>query len=298
MTSSKLLRALVGAVSLITLSGPAFADVFASASLSNFKVKLTDLRPQDGVAPSLTMLSKTGRGGLSSAYAAVAGPSGYADSSRLGDAQFDPVRATRWQDGAVARSGVSGDGSLQSLAIGSMNHAVGRRTTERSFETLVSGGNAAYRLQPTLYRLSPFTRLVITADVKLKARTTLGTYRNDGVRTETAGAFASLQLNSVGADGSFEWPDGAGDSVSIYIPGTWSPHDPFTKPARRKVMDQLSATITNNSPHAITVTVSTIASTDGNAAIALLAERSGKQCASETAKRALKACGATAAQAE
>jgi hypothetical protein len=294
MTRYKLACALASAVSLMAASSPALADVFASASLRNFRVALTDLRPQDGVRPSFRMLDDSGRSGLSSAQATIAGPSGYRDTSRLGHSQFDPVSAGRWQDGALARSGVSGDGTLEGLTLGSIGSATGKRTVERSLETLVSGGNSAYREGPTLYVLSPYTKLVLTADVKLKAKTTLGTYRRDGLRTEAAGAFATVQLNPIGADGSVYWPDGAGDSALIYIAGIWSPRDPFTRPAHQKVSDKLVVKLVNNSPHPMTATLHAITSADGIAALAILSDRSAERCASASAKRAAASCAGAA----
>jgi PEP-CTERM motif len=272
MTRCKLSFAVAGAVSLLALAGPALADVSASASLGNFHITLIDLRPNDGIAPSFTMLADPGRGGLSSAQATIFGPAGSGDTSRLGQSQFDPLSVLRRQEGALARASVTGNGTLAGIGLGSSGAAAGLPTLERSFETLASGGNAAFREGPTLYLLSAHTQLVLTADVSLQAQTTLGTYRSDLVRTEMAGASASLQLNPVDANGGWQYPEGAGDFASVYIPGVLLPGDPFTRPDRQTLFDQLSATITNDGRHSMTATLNAITAAHGSAAVAVVPE--------------------------
>jgi PEP-CTERM motif len=272
MSPCKRLFALAGAVSLLCCAGAALADVSASASLGNFHITLIDLRPNDGIAPSFTMLADPGRGGLSSAQATIFGPSGFGDTSRLGHSQFDPLDVMRRQQGALARASVTGNGLLAGFGLSSSGAATGMPTLERSFETLVSGGNSAFHEGPTLYLLSAHTQLVLTADVSLQAQTTLGTYRSDVIRTEMSGASASLQLNPVDANGGFQYPDGSGDFASIYIPGILSPSDPFTRPDRQTLFDQLSATITNDGRHSMTATLSAITAAHGSAAVSVVPE--------------------------
>jgi len=143
------------------LSSPALAASRASASLQGFELTLIDLRPDDGIAPSLSWDGAAGTSGL------ILSAGGLFDR-RDHPLPFEPDRLSLQDKGASAaaastRSAISPDGSFsgsiraQGVAVGDTNFIA-----------------TDYGLAGTGFHLSPWTALSFSALASVDAATTLG----------------------------------------------------------------------------------------------------------------------------
>lgn len=178
------------AIAVFALSGSnASANALASLSLSNFKVTLTDLDPEDGRTPFVVFYWSAKVAKPSGAGASVIGvPSVYESNDNL----FSPASASQSNANASAMGSLVGDGSLNAMSF-SAAALFARPTLQYMIASGYLGANAQLRL-------SPLTQLTITADYDLAAETTQGTFLVDDYRIQEA-AMAQAGISFWDLDG-------------------------------------------------------------------------------------------------
>ena len=123
---------------LLSAAGPGHATSVATSTLSDFRITLLDLAPDDGVAPALALdpLSR------STALAGAVSPGASTFWMQQGDAAFAPVASSGQMDGSGGAASFAGDpfgagATLAASAIGRPGFAGG--TGETYVDTQPSG---------------------------------------------------------------------------------------------------------------------------------------------------------------
>jgi hypothetical protein len=176
---------------------PAWADTYASATVSNMAATLYDLDLLDGISPAITF-------NQASEYNANAGYSFF--GSQLGKPivplpsevssavnKFGPIVVSGASETALAGAEVSGDGTLS----GTVLHAWGRSTSSDEFERSYYAGAGMLRDTSNAYSaqaftLTPHTLVVFTADVSLHAEVTNSAIPRAQMGYESATAYSQL----------------------------------------------------------------------------------------------------------
>jgi hypothetical protein len=188
-------RKTVAAACLAAAVGPAFATSSASATFGNLVITLTDLNPNDGIAPSLSFQA--------SGHAYILG-----EVLSWGDTYEDHLFAqTAPQPGAMSNWAHSG-WSTANASLVAANTVAGVTSASASGMAL-SGIDAwgAYRSAATgaypnanPFTLSANTMVTFSTNVALEAQTSIG-YNLDADQGESANAHAFLFVDAFTHDG-------------------------------------------------------------------------------------------------
>lgn len=183
------------ALGLALAAGPALADSSGSATLGNVHITLTDLDPNDGITPSLSINfgSQPYLNGAVGSYGPSFLQDGYAHlgknaSSTVTDsiqAPFATSSATMVGANTVAGIGsitVAGSASSGSIGYGEFGALAGNYTSSQ-------------------FVLSPNTAITITVDASMTVQTTLGYDPLTG-NLEHANSHVLMYFDGLAADGS------------------------------------------------------------------------------------------------
>lgn len=163
------------AAALLALPGIAAASATASVTISNVVITLIDLNPMDAFAPTIVYSNEQ-------AYS-------YANAGSASDSESQPGWVTPTSAGAaVAGSGASASTDGAGAGFASFNDTVGNYA------------NAYGRPLYAGFELSPWTAIVMSADVSASAATTVG---YDGSSWESAQGLGYLYI-SVTAENGYE----------------------------------------------------------------------------------------------
>jgi PEP-CTERM motif len=185
---------------------PAWADTAAFAELSNMHFKLIDLRPNDGVAPSITFFDSPGSGAGISMQNAQGGSS-YAAYSRAA-APFLPAFVAHGVGDVGARARVQGDGSPQGVRL------VGRSFANASHpEASYASAGATLSQSPFMqFELSPHTKLIWTAESRVSAYTSQTRWPADrswdGSLVDSVIARAAMRIGALDENGDLTRAEG------------------------------------------------------------------------------------------
>lgn len=172
------------ACAVLAFSTNAFGAASSSATLTNFRITLSDMDLNDGITPGITF----GSGVLSYASAQVlqyAAPSASDNKGRFGAGPFAPASASASLARAQATANVSGDGTWTGLASSAQGSAIGGPAGETS-------DYSAYGNAPNNYvsfTMTANTAVTFTAYATATASVTVGS-------GERASAYADLAVYS------------------------------------------------------------------------------------------------------
>ncbi|RZU00801.1 PEP-CTERM sorting domain-containing protein [Rivibacter subsaxonicus] len=165
----------VATITVLAATGSrlAHAEVTASASLTDLRFWLVDLKPDDGIAPSM-VFSEDGEGPyFSSAGAHVSLPFGpNASDVNSGATNFTSVAAAAELTGVSARATLVGNGSPAGpteLSVSGHADAPGASFYAGATPSYNECCNPAYNF----FTLSPYTRVFVTADFSLHTSSSL-----------------------------------------------------------------------------------------------------------------------------
>jgi PEP-CTERM motif len=233
---------------MAVVAAPAFADTAASARLANMHFELIDLRPKDGIAPSMTFMD--GLGSVVSIGMRQDARSPYYSAQATVDSPLRGVSIGHALRDAGAGAAVRGNGSLVGVGLVARSFTMAATGVERTASGIAGLGNDRYGYGLLRFELSPHTKLVWTADANLQVQTAQR-YRHydpawDGLRYELANASAFMALGQVDESGSFERALGfnvgrAREYDSTGITGH------FNVPNSRGRTDQISLVLRNRS---------------------------------------------------
>lgn len=152
MKTKQIIAAMCGG--LIAFS--AAAQTTTTATVSNVSYRLVDLDPNDGIAPSLTVVN----------YGTVTGPSSLTAGFEMNAVQVDvigpsanmPINLAETHGTASASGAITGDGALASMGLS----VTAKATGDGSFTFIQASAQAGSGL--TNFLLSPKTQVIFTAD--------------------------------------------------------------------------------------------------------------------------------------
>jgi hypothetical protein len=186
----------VTAACLAAAVGPAFANASSSATFGNLVITLTDLNPNDGIAPSLSFQTYGHASVLGQAYS-------WGDTSEThGFWHIAPQQQGTLSGAAHA------DGSVASASVVAADNVAGFTSMSASGMAL-SGIDAfgAYKSSATgqdpylnWFTLSANTMVTFSTKATLQAQTTIG-YNLDADQGEFARAYALLSVDAFTNDG-------------------------------------------------------------------------------------------------
>lgn len=192
------------AACLATMAGPASATAISSAAFGNVTITLYDLKPDDGIAPSISFLPYTHKfdGG---AYIHGEAETGQTRTWDPGSELITYEKTGAWQSTSVRDSGQSGMASSAASVTGS---ASGLGFTALSVSGTAESGEGEYGRYysyasvtngPNLKRfvLSANTMVTFSVDASVSASATLG--YTPGAR-EGELAYAKLRMYAGGVD--------------------------------------------------------------------------------------------------
>lgn len=160
------------------LASPAWADTSSRAWLGNFSYTLTDLAPDDGIAPALTFTSDPGyRSGLWGQFRVE--PDGQAPFGQVfappPAALFTPNALDHAGDGWSVTARIESGGTFESttMEISALaKTALARMTTAEAGANLLRNPVSDY--DASAFTLTPHTRVVFSASYELSAKRSYG----------------------------------------------------------------------------------------------------------------------------
>lgn len=173
------------ACAALTALAPATSSADSLASISNFRVLLIDLDPQDGVTPWVNFSSLSGADAWATAQPAVSGAgwswsgsaTGFANAMAPYAGAAPPIRTTYTEAGAPGRV-------IESALTGTLDTGISAHASMRGLYTDGDGSaKLALGTDGGTYRnveLSPMTALLWSFDAIVYGRATLTSYGNIG----------------------------------------------------------------------------------------------------------------------
>lgn len=185
-----LVRAAAGAA-LAALSTVAVADIMASASLTEMRFTLIDLRPNDGITPQVTFESVALDGRPSyirgTALDTFHGGFNYQQFERSGKTAYGEAADSRAMTRVGASAHVIGGSANQRPGLTASGYTHGNLAIrDNAFDAWAYANDA-----PLEFKLTPYTTLVWSADYALDTQTTHG-YWNAEDGTERAFARTTM----------------------------------------------------------------------------------------------------------
>lgn len=212
----------------------AHAQVRAEGGLTNFSYTLIDLLPDDGIAPSLTIVQ-------SSAFPGGSSASGYASQNATFEPWFTDSRSqltTPYNRDLATNIGTRA-GTASASATGadfqSLQFHAAAATTSIAAASRAANGSTSFSLNE--FVLSPGTQVSFFVDFNASASTTLPA----GVFQEYARTYASFSLDANAQDG---WNKYVSNFIEVVAANAMYPNSP---PATASASERVSLTLGNNS---------------------------------------------------
>lgn len=159
MNMNKTHARLACVATLVLAASNAWCSADTSATITNFRVQLIDLDPNDGIAPSLTFDPYGTSNTQADVYATLPALVSL-DAYHDGTAPFAPIWASETSGGAFGTASIVGDafGSGATVSVSARTSATGGYA--------ISEGTVGFANQVEIHRftLSPETELLITGD--------------------------------------------------------------------------------------------------------------------------------------
>ena len=159
------------ALVVVALSGPAYADASASARLDSFGYRLIDLRPGDGLAPSITFR----RGGSSSVVALAVEQTPRFDLTANdvmhdGFGAFKPMSAVSDTPMVNAEANMAGSMAKHDFGFSTRGSFLNDRASS-SYKEFVARASPVGEFGVVQFEVTPFTRVVFAGQLNLSAKT-------------------------------------------------------------------------------------------------------------------------------
>jgi hypothetical protein len=249
LCTSHALPALALGLAALAASGPAHADIHSKARVSHFGYRLVDLRPDDGIAPGIELLSPpelngqtwgVARYGISDArFPAPDAPLEAEDTATDQFSLFAPMAlsVSSARVGSAARiSGSVEEHSLSFVARGTLSNdgRDARRFAGTRYDATAAPA-AVLGTDANRFRLAPYTQVVWSGDLFLQVRTTVGFSQRV---KEDANAAVLLTLG----EAAQEPVDGLVRSLEVYA----------FKPRDKRFSTSFSMALSNNGAETMT----------------------------------------------
>ncbi|MFA9218334.1 MAG: PEP-CTERM sorting domain-containing protein [Sphingomonadaceae bacterium] len=220
-------RKAVAGACLVALAGPVWANATSTATFGLVTVTLTDLNPDDGIAPSIAFLSNPVR------YAGGAYLYGEAETGLYGS--YDPGHDLRRYDKAGSWQTTNVRGAAQTGLASAVGEVLGDAGGVGFSSLSVTGTALSGDAQSARYYsyagvpnshdnkqfiLSPYTQVTFSVQATLSAQFTLG-YTAGALEGESAGANLALFAGGLSADGHSMLEDLQQHGIGVnYLDGT------------------------------------------------------------------------------